>query len=401
MTSPDSRGSTGAFASRRRWTFLALALLVAVAAGGIVFKQRAGAKTGDEHKAVALQFSPHEVTRPRRESMMQVVEFSGPLVAPRTAVVRAKANGVLLTLNVAEGSRVKAGQLLGRIDLSELQTRVTDRSASVESAQASLIEAQRSHEANVRLSDQNFISSTALQTSQARLDAARAALKSARAQLSTTHIGVRDAALVAPISGIVGKRHVVPGERLSVEQNIVTIVDLTVLELAGAVGTHEVSYLKVGQPVTLEIEGWPAAETLAHHARIDRISPAAEVGARAIGVVVALDNHGERLRAGQYGEARVSLDDPTPRLSVPIAAVSQSSGQDHVWTIEHGTLVRRIVITGRRDDAAGRVEVLQGLNDDAVLLAARFDNLKEGALAMVNPKPAPAASIASASASKS
>jgi RND family efflux transporter MFP subunit len=168
-------------------------------------------------------------------------------------------------LRVAEGSRVKAGQALGEIDLADLQSRVLDRSALVDSAQANLIEAERQHTANVGLASQNFISPSALQTSQARLDAARAQLKSAEAQLSTSRVGVREAALVAPISGIVGRRHVVPGEKVSAEQQLLTVVDLATLEVAGTVGTHEVSLLQSGQPVDVQVEGQgsvvPAAST--------------------------------------------------------------------------------------------------------------------------------------------
>ncbi|MGZ5239061.1 MAG: efflux RND transporter periplasmic adaptor subunit, partial [Caldimonas sp.] len=68
---------------------------------------------------------------------------------------------------------------------------------------------------------------------------------------------------------------------------------------------------------------------------------------------------------------------------VPAGAVGQASGQDFVWTIEKGALVRRIVITGRKDVAGGRVEVSKGLAADSQILAARFDNLKEGAPARV------------------
>jgi RND family efflux transporter MFP subunit len=381
MDPGTSEAGRGASTRRRLW--LGAALGVAVAAGAVLaYGDKLRAKTDDKDKVVALQFTAAEVTRPLRAAMPQAIEFSGPLVAPRMAVVRAKAAGTLLSLDVAEGSRVKASQVLGRIDLSELQGRVADRSASVDAAEAQLAEARRQYDANVRLADQHFIAPTALDSSRARLDAARAQLRSAQAQLAMSQVGVRDAALVAPIAGIVGKRHVVPGEKLSAEQNVVTIVDLTTLELAGNVGTHEVSQLAVGQPVDLRVEGQSAsAEPV--HGRIDRIAPMAEPGTRAIGVVVVLDNPDERLRAGQYAQAVVRLADPRRRLTLPIAAVSQSQGQEQVWTIEHGSLVRRIVVTGRKDAAAGRVEVLSGLAEDAVVLAASFDNLKEGAPATV------------------
>ena len=358
------------------------------------------AKPGGEGKdkqkaAVPLEFTPAEVARPVFAKMPMVIEFSGPLVAPRTAVVRAKASGTLMSLAVAEGSRVKAGQSIGEIDLSDLQTRVSERSAMVESAQASLLEAERQHTANVGLASQNFISSTALQTSQARLDAARAMLKSAQAQLSVSRIGVKEASLVAPISGIVGKRHVLPGEKVSAEQQIVTIVDLGSLELAGSVGTHEVSLLRPGQEVQVRVEGQHEPVP----GRIDRISPAAEAGTRAIGVVVSLDNKGERYRAGQYAQARVELADDAARLTIPAAAIGQASGQDFVWAIENGTLVRRIVITGRKDPAGGRIEVSKGLAAETQILAARFDNLKEGAQAKVVAQKAAASASAPSQAS--
>jgi membrane fusion protein (multidrug efflux system) len=376
MNRPDTAPRS---ASTRRRLWLVLTPLVLLGAAGAALALLNRPKADDKPAPPALQFSVGEVTTPRREPMPQRIEFSGPLVAPDTAVVKAKAAGTLLALAVAEGQRVQAGQALGRIDLADLHSRVDDRAASVQQAEAMLVEAQRQHESNLRLADQSFISPIALQSSQARLDAARAQLRSAQAQLSTTRIGVREAALVAPIAGIVGKRHVVPGEKLSAEQPVLTIVNLTRLELAGAVATHEVSLLQAGQAVLVSVEG--RAEPVS--GRIDRIAPAAEAGTRAIGVVVALDDADERLRAGQYAQARVTLDDPTPRLTVPAEAISQAGGQDQVWTIENGALVRRIVITGRRDGAAGRVEVLRGLAPDVQVLAARFDNLKEGALAQV------------------
>ena len=343
---------------------------------------------------VALEFVASEVVQPKQLAMPLVIEFSGPLVAPRTAVIRAKATGTLLELKVAEGSRVKAGQLLGDIDLADLQSRVADRSASVESAQAALVEAERTHAANVGLSAQNFISSTALQSSQARLDSARAQLKSAQAQLATSRVGVKEAALVAPISGIVGKRHVVPGEKVSPEQQLLTVVDLSTLELAGTVGTHEVSLLKPGQPVQVQVEGQGKPVP----GRIDRIAPAAEAGTRAIGVVVVLDNRQELFRAGQYAQAHVVLPDDAPRLTLPISAVGQASGQDFVWTLEKDALVRRIVITGRKDAASDRIEISKGLAADSQVLGARFDNLREGQPAkIVTQRTAPkAASAASA-----
>ena len=111
------------------WVGGALLGLVAIAVA-LALVPRAGngsAKPGGDGKGkekavVPLEFTPSEVARPVLAKMPLVIEFSGPLVAPRTAVVRAKAPGTLLSLAVGEGSRVKAGQSIGEIDLSDLQT---------------------------------------------------------------------------------------------------------------------------------------------------------------------------------------------------------------------------------------------------------------------------------------
>lgn len=378
---------------RKTWLIAGLAGVLVVAgaaavlAGGGVRKPDAGP---DKPAPVALEFLRAEVVQAQRSPMPEEVVFSGPLMAPRTAVVRAKAGGTLLSLAVAEGSRVHAGQVLGVIDVAELQTRVAERQAGIESAEARLAEARRLHASNEDLARQQFISSNALESSKAALETARAQLKSAQAQLETAALGLREARLTAPIGGVIGKRSVLPGEKVSAEQELLTVVDLQQLELGGVVGTHQVSRLEPGQAVAVRIEG----EGEPVPGRIDRIAPAALAGTRGIQVVVAVANPRERLRAGQYASAVVQLPDTTERTTVPLSALGQASGQDYLWTIEKGVLVRRIVITGRKQVAEGRVEISQGLPPGVPVLAARYDNLKEGAPAKVVDKRGAAGPVA-------
>jgi RND family efflux transporter MFP subunit len=381
---------------RKQWLVGAgVAIIVAAIALAVVSRAKSSDDSKDKRPVVTLEFTPAEVIRPVLAALPERIEFSGSLMAPRTAVVRAKASGTLLALSVAEGHRVKAGQQLGSIDLADLQSRAAERSAGVESAQARVIEAERAHAANEGLANQKFISANALESSRATLETARAQLKSTQAALATSRLGIREAALTAPISGVIGRRNVLPGEKVSAEQELMTVVDLSVLELAGVVGTHQVSALKPGQLLSVRIEGASAPV----QGRIDRIAPSAEPGTRGIRVVVVLANPDEKFRAGQYASAVVMLEDSAQRLTVPIASVGQASGQDYVWTVEKGVLVRRIVITGRRDSVGGRVEVTQGLTPELQVLGARFDSLKEGAPAKIVAKAAaPTAPAASASA---
>lgn len=381
---------------RKQWWLGGTAALV-LAAGATVAvyagKSDEPKKKDETAAKVALEFLAAEVTKPVLTELPGRVEFSGPLVAPGTVTIKAKAAGTLVSLAVGEGSRVQAGQALGQLDLEELRSRVAERHAGVASVKAQFEQAERTYKTNVALADKNFIAPTAVDNSRAAMETARAQWQAAQAQLDTMQVTLRQAALVAPISGVIAKRLTLPGEKVAAEQPLLTIVDLSKLELAGLVGTHEVGRLQPGMEVSLKVEGddQPVA------ARISRISPAAEPGTRSIGVVLTLDNPRERFRAGQYGVASVDLPDNTERLTLPETAIGSNSGQEQVWLIENGQLARRIITTGRRDVRTGRVEVVKGIDATAQVLAQRFDNLKEGdKVAVVTSRPKVASSAASA-----
>lgn len=384
--------------NKRRMAVAAAVVVVLAAGGGATWWSTRGGAAAQAaippgpKAEKPLEFTLAEVVRPSRMALPQTISFSGPLVAPSTAVIRAKAAGRLTQLNLQEGQRVQAGQTLGTIDLADQTSRVAERQALVESARAALAQAERTQAQNERLASQSFISGAALDSSRAAVQTARAQLDAAQASLTTARVALRDGALVAPISGIVAKRHALPGEAVALEQPVLTVVDLARLELAGSVATHEVSRLKPGLAVQVTVEGASAPVA----GRLARIAPAAEPGTRSIGVTIELANPGETYRAGQYALAAVTLPDEAQRLVVPLAAVGTTSGQSHVWVLTEGKLMRRAVTLGRRDDSGGRVEVVDGLPPDAQVLAARFDNLREGAPAVV--ATARSAPVASASA---
>ena len=377
------------------WMGGGVAVLVIAGTAAAVVTHRNDKPGEFDAASVVLEFTAAEVAQPVLMALADHIEFSGALVAPETVIVKAKAPGTLLALSVAEGSRVAAGQAIGRIDDSEPNSVLAERSAAVASARAQFVQAERQHQANIGLAAQQFISETALESSRATVESARAQLRAAEAQRASGRLALRETALMAPIRGLVSKRQALPGEKLSLEQPVVTIVDLSRLELAGVVATHEIGRLAEGLAVEVRVEG--VAEPVT--GRIARIAPAVEPGTRAVGVAVTLPNPHEALRAGQYAVARVELADPAKRLTLPLEAVGRSAGQDHVWVIENGALVRRAVTTGQRDTARGRIEVLGGLAPQATVLAASFDNLREGAPATVVARaastPAPTSSASS------
>jgi pyruvate/2-oxoglutarate dehydrogenase complex dihydrolipoamide acyltransferase (E2) component len=198
---------------------------------------------------------------------------------------------------------------------------------------------------------------------------------------------LRDAIAASPLAGVVAKRHVQAGEKVAFDSPLVTVVDLSDMELQAAVPAVDVPELAIGKSVELTIDGFGERRFTG---RVERINPAAEPGTRAILVYVGIPNADRALRGGMFATGRIALAASAPVPTLPATAVRSEAGQTFVWTVEGGKLVKRFVTTGRRDDAVGRVELKTTLPPDAPVLAARFDNLRDGAPAVVKaPAPAP------------
>ncbi|MGH8713535.1 MAG: efflux RND transporter periplasmic adaptor subunit, partial [Casimicrobiaceae bacterium] len=127
----------------------------------------------------------------------------------------------------------------------------------------------------------------------------------------------------------------------------------------------------------------------------ERINPTTEPGTRAILVFVRIPNPDASLKGGMFATGRISLAAAAPVPALPAGAVRTEAGQTFVWTIEAGKLVRRGVVVGRRDEDLGWIELKSALPAGAVVLAVRFDNLRDGAPALVRaPGLAPASAVA-------
>jgi RND family efflux transporter MFP subunit len=177
-----------------------------------------------------------------------------------------------------------------------------------------------------------------------------------------------------------------PGEKVAFDSPLVTVVDLTHMELQAAVPAVDVPELAIGMPVDLAIDGFGERRI---EGRVERINPATEAGTRAILVYVGIPNPDQTLRGGMFATGRIALSAGRPVATLPATAVRTEAGQSYVWTLEDGKVARRSVVLGLRDDTAGRVEIRTPLPEGVAVLGARFDNLKDGAPAIVK-APAPA-----------
>jgi RND family efflux transporter MFP subunit len=379
----------------RKWIVAALAaLLLAGALAGTValrLARRAGdaaASGADRTSAVALEFAAVDLARVQDLPLAHWLSVSGTLEPVRQALVKAKVAGDVAGLTLREGDAIRAGQRLARIDSADLSSRLADRMGALESARAQLALADKTRTMNLRLLHDRFISQNAFDNAESSYDVARGNIKSAQAQVQLAQNALSDADVVAPLSGIIAKRNVQPGEKVAVEAALLTIVDLSDLEVQAMVPALDVPELRPGMPVELAVDGFGERRFAG---RIDRINPATEPGTRAIVVHVSLPNPDAALRAGMFATGRIALAASAPAPTLPAGAVRSDAGQTYVWTIEGGKLTRRIILTGRRDDASGRVEIMTALPPDVPVLAGRYDNLKEGLPAVVA---APAAKTA-------
>jgi RND family efflux transporter MFP subunit len=372
--------------SRRRVIGAIVVLLVA-AGVGVAVSQRmgkaGGAGDGGPGKGeppVTLQFAPIDLAQVEAKSLGRWLPVSGAVQPARSAVVKAKVAGEVRALTVREGEVVTAGQVIGRIDTADLEARLIERQGALESARAQLALAEKTRATNQTLLKQNFISQNAFDNSESSFNVARGGAKSAEAQVQIARNALKDAVLTAPLSGIVARRHVQAGEKVNFDTPVVTIVDLGTLELNAMVPAVDVPELRLGMPVDLSIDGFGERR---FSGRVERINPATEPGTRAIVVYVGIPNVDGTLKGGMFATGRIALAAAPPVPTLPAGAVRTEAGQSFVWTIDDGRLVRRVVVTGRRDDEAGRVEIKTVLPAGTQVLAARFDNLKEGAPAMV------------------
>jgi membrane fusion protein (multidrug efflux system) len=369
--------------TRRRTVGAVIALLAATALAVAVASRMArqgGDAHRDPHAALTMEFTAGDLTYASARPLNRWLPISGTLQPLNQALVKAKVSGEVREITVREGDAVRVGQVIARFDSADLDAKVAERAGALESARAQLALATKTRAMNGKLLDQKFISQNAFDSSESGFNVAGGNVKSAEAQLKLAQIALRDATVQSPLSGSVAKRHVQPGEKVPFDAPLVTIVDLKDLEMQAMVPASDVPEIRVGMTVDLRVDGFADRR---FSGRIDRINPAAEPGTRAILVYVTLKNNDATLRGGMFAEGRIALASSAPVATLPLTAVRNEAGLTYVWAIDHGKLSKRVVVVGRRDDDNGVIELKTALPASLPVLAARFENLKEGAPVLV------------------
>lgn len=330
--------------------------------------------------AAVLEFSPADLVSAELRSMVPTVQLSGTLRPWREATVKARVAGELQALGVREGDAVKQGQVIGRIDATDYRARLAGSEADAAAAHAALIVAEKNQATQESLLAKNFISRNAYDTTTGNRDAAKARLDAARAAADVARKALADTTLVAPIDGIVSARIIQAGERVPVDGRIVTVADITRLELAASVPAGDAARLAPGAEITLTVEG---LGDLRIGGRIERINPSAAAGSRSIELYALIDNREGRLRGGLFAQGQVAAGAAQERVAVPASALREEGGQQVLYVLAGDKLQRRQVKTAIAQ--AGWVAITEGLAAGERVVRYNLGPLKDGSAASVKP----------------
>ena len=369
--------------SRSSLVILVVAALIVVFIGAATLRGRqsaADAAASAKSEGPIAEFLQDDLYIVEPRGLDRVLPLTGSLAPLTEATVKAKVAGELVAVTVREGETVKQGQVLARIDLTEVQAKVAAREADVAGARAQLVFAEKNRNQQKALLEKSFISQSAFDNIQSNYEVAAAKLQAADAELIVARKSQGDAVLVAPFSGIVSQRHAQPGERVALDAKVVSIVDLSRLQLEASVPPAAIGQVQVGQAMSFRVEGFGERDFAG---RIERINPAATAGSRSISVYAVIDNREGLLRGGMFAQGALTLSRIDGALAVPASAVREEIGQTFVYAIDGGLVKKKNVKVGA-PDAAGRVQVLDGLAAGDRIVRVNLGSLREGVSARLS-----------------
>jgi len=349
------------------------------------------------------------------------VTANGYIVARTRASVSAKIPGRLAFLAVSEGSYLKVGDVIARLESADVQAQVTQSEASLASARADLVESeqQRDFEAreaarlrDMRAQNAQLVSAQELSAAEnramtaatrvralaARVDAADATRRYAQANLDNTVIR-------APFSGTVLRKDAEVGEVVAPSVGggltrgaVVTMADLTTLEVEVDVNEAYIARVIGGQPARITLDAYPDT---AFKGRVRQVVPTADRQRATVQVKVSILERDPRIlpemaarvdfqeavpsaraQGGPQGTAQGGTQAggakpaQPPRIRVPAAAVRERNGKTEVWLVRDGRLEPRAVEAG--PVSAGFREIRSGLSGGERLLTSGVETPTAG-----------------------
>jgi RND family efflux transporter MFP subunit len=387
------RGNDGPPAGRTAlWVMGGIAALVIVAGAIWWFSRPAGIPV---HIATA-----EPVADTGAMGAGSVLDASGYVVARRQSTVASKITDKMVELDIEEGDHVKEGQVIARLDDTNIRASLNAARAQLEYAKAGLAEtevnlanARRDYERQKSLIKGHFVSQAAVDNSQTAMDALVAQLATQKGNVEVTQRNVEvaqrnldDTVVRAPFDGVVTVKAAQPGEIVSpmsagggfTRTGIGTVVDMGSLEFQIDVNENFINRVQADQKVSAKLNAYPDWLIPGH---VIAIIPTADRSKGTVTVRIAIDTKDPRILpemgvrvsflANGGGDAK-----PVPGVSLPANAVQASGSVGVVFVVHDRTLERRAVKLGAT--SSDRVTVLSGLSAGERVAIGDFAQMAEG-----------------------
>jgi RND family efflux transporter MFP subunit len=371
----------------RRWPWLLLVLLLAAAGAVYAYMARAGATTEVETARAAV--SAPGTGAPGTP----ILTASGYVVARRKAVVSAKIQGRLAELRVEEGSAVREGEVLARLESADYEAAVQVAQAQAQRAEADLAESQRQERLATQLTADKVVAQDTLDAAASRVRVAQAALAQARAGLAQAQAFYENTIIRAPFSGVVVKKMaevgesvapIPPGVNISTSSGaIVALADLATLEVEVDVAESNVARLGADQPAEVTVEAFPDRR---YQGVLRQVIPTADRTKATVMVKVTILDKDKDLKPEMSAKANFleaagasaapERADAPPLVTVPKEALVTRDGRSLVFEVQDGRVRGREVRAG--GERQGQVVIQQGLSGDETLVVRPPDTLRDG-----------------------
>lgn len=392
MSHEPPQPSAGRPASRRFLKpMLAVVAVVAVAATlmGLRVSSQANKEPEKKKEDRTFEFAAGDLAELRREPLGRRIPVSGSMRPLLQATVRSKVPAEVAKVHVQEGQAVAAGAPLFTLETADLRARLDAQMAAVAETRARLDLARKNQANNKALLEKSFISQNAYDSVANSVQVAEANMKSAEAQAAIAQRAVADAEIRAPFAGIVSKRWVNQGDKVAADMPVAHVVDLSRMELEAPVPVSEIPFVKVGQEISFEVDGFQGRRFAG---RIERVNPAADAGSRSISVFATLSNSDNSLKGGMFANGTLATSSGAEVDVIPTTAIVEEGGQSFVYVVKDGKVERRSVVLGARNAEHGVTTVREGLERGVQVITVKAEGLKPGSKAVVKGAATPAKS---------
>ncbi|MEZ5384777.1 MAG: efflux RND transporter periplasmic adaptor subunit [Prosthecobacter sp.] len=329
----------------------------------ILFLAACGKHDPAQHAAPDLPNVPVKVQAAKWQPHTATEEVVGTVRSKLRAMVEAKVSGRVLEYTATPGAMVKAGDLLARLDVQEIQ-------AKVDQAKAMLDQANRDFDRQKQL-----IASNA--TTRQDYDAADARVKVATAAVSEAETMLGYAKVTAPFDGVVTRKLADVGDLAMPGKPLLEIEAPTALRFEADLPEAILDRVTMGAKMQVKV----ASISSPLEAVVSEIAPVADPVSRTFQVKLDLPK-ADGLRTGQFGRVSVPVAE-VKLLLVPKSAVMKRGQMELVFVVKDGKASLRLVKTGKSLD--GQVEILSGLEEGEQVVISDVTKIADGQPVTIQP----------------